>query len=183
MKLTPDLYYISSLFHIVHFPTSWGLSLGGSEPFPSLWGSSCVCVCVVIFWGGCIRDRSHLFLGAMMNYQPQLDALLNMEKHPSKWTRHFSLKFDPPQNGYPKLVSQNHLYTLKASCPKKYGQKKKKWGKKSGFPWWLDGHLGLCRTFVFQLRTHRSLHLVRGGLGFLGNFPPQENSVQIMGKL
>lgn len=43
--------------------------------------------------------------------------------------------------------------------------------------------LGLCRTFVFQLRTHRSLHLVRGGLGFLGNFPPQENSVQIMGEL
>ena len=86
-----------------------------------------MCVFVLLFFGvGVFETGATFFLGAMMNYQPQLDALLNMEKHPSKWTRHFSLKFDPPQNGYPKLVSQNHLYTLKASCPKKYGKKKHK---------------------------------------------------------
>lgn len=86
-----------------------------------------VCVFVLLFFGvGVFETGATFFLGAMMNYQPQLDALSNMEKHPSKWTRHFSLKFDPPQNGYPKLVSQNHLYTLKASFPKKYGKKKHK---------------------------------------------------------
>lgn len=84
-------------------------------------------MCVCCYFLGWVYSRPEPpFLGAMMNYQPQLDALSNMEKHPSKWTRHFSLKFDPPQNGYPKLVSQNHLYTLKASFPKKYGKKKHK---------------------------------------------------------
>jgi len=121
MKLTTNNFFM------VHWSTflrleSWELSL--QEVSPSLHSEE-VHVCVLSFFGvGVFETGATFFLGAMMNYQPQLDALLNMEKHPSKWTRHFSLKFDPPQNGYPKLVSQNHLYTLKASCPKKYGKKK-----------------------------------------------------------